>query len=71
MTRFRPGDLVVHRVQQANGDQWVGMITAVISIEYQSSTTHEVRVRWIKPCGDPSEGTTTHDPQELLPAPRE
>lgn len=64
---INPGTTVKHRITHPDHDNWRGIVVMRVTEERISSTTVYVDVRWIKPCGDPSDGTTRHDASELVP----
>jgi hypothetical protein len=64
---LKPGCRVKHAVKHAQHDRWEGIVTEIETHERSDATWRGIWVRWIKPCGDPSEGATMHSPAELVP----
>ena len=63
-----PGSRVVHAYRTAEHDNYTGVVVERNVSERASSETITYSVRWIKPNGDPSDGTTSHARFELNPA---
>ena len=67
---MKPGTRVTHVVSSPEHDKHVGIVCEVTTIErLDGATTVDVWVRWIKPDGSPSDGSTRHMPAELAPLP--
>lgn len=63
---MKPGTRVQHAVKNQQYDLWVGVVTEIETHERIDGSWTLVWVRWIKPDGCPSDGSTSHDPAELV-----
>lgn len=56
---------VRHTTRTRNQDEWTGVVVERSITEHPSGSLVKYAVRWIKPCGDPSDGLTNHAAEEL------
>lgn len=64
---MKPGVRVRHQAMHKQHDRWEGIVVEIETRERVGSRIEHVWVRWIKPCGDPSDSLTPHSPSELMP----
>ncbi len=63
---IQPGARVKHAMHHADHDKWRGFVTEVVDTHRVGSRTRDIYVRWIRPDGDPSDGTTRCSESELV-----
>jgi len=60
-----PGATVRHRHKRDEHDEWRGVLVSIVTTEAMYGNSREYMVRWIKPCGDPSDGLSRCAADEL------
>jgi|GEM_PF-3825385 hypothetical protein len=71
MTPLQPGTRVKHAMSTDEHDTYHGIVLERQETHRIDSTQTTYTVRWIKPSGDPSDGSTSHNRAELVEVEKE